>query len=170
MAATAAVHARHRAPRVIRPLVASLALALAALSGGARAGERPASVDAIVFVNPLTVGLALSAREARLGQLVRARATARNVGPEAVANATMTIRSDPAGVRVVGSASRVIPEIGAGDAEKSTWQLCGTQPGSYVLLARASYVNAESDVVTSESAASVLTISVGEGDKCPGPR
>ncbi len=152
--------------------MASLALALAVLSGGASAGEghAEATVNARVFVNPLNIELTLSASEARVGQLVRARATASNLGPEPIVGAAMTIRSDPEGVRIAGSATRVVAEVGAGDGQMLTWQLCGTRPGSYVLLARASYVNAAGDLVTSESSASVLTISSGDAGKCPGSR
>jgi len=141
----------------VRRLAAvALVLALPALAGSAGAGTL--GVGASVDVVPLTVSLALSTHRAKVGESVRAQATATNLEPDPLADVSLTLRSDPSGLSLGGPATQRVSAIAAGGSASATWTVCGVEPGSYVVLVRGTFTSATGRLVASESSGELLEI------------
>ena len=138
-------------------LVAAVLLALGVVAGAHAAGS--GSITGSVFVNPLTVSLAVSPGSSAVGGSVSATATVRNSGP-APLSATVTLTAD-VNLAVAGGATRTIGTLPANGTAQVSWSLCALAPGGYVVLA-----NATSGPYRTDSPAQVLNVSAGSG-QCP---
>jgi hypothetical protein len=139
-------------------LAVAAAIACTSRSEGAGFG----TVGASVTVSPLLVTLSLSTADGLVGEPILARASVTNAGLAALANAALTLRADPTGLRVGGSNPRPLGELESGRTRSVSWQLCGLQPGSYVVLARATASGFGAD-----SRAATLRLAPAERARCP---
>jgi alpha-galactosidase-like protein len=148
--------------------LAAVALALALPATTASAGAGVAGVGARVGVVPLGVSLALSTHRAKVGDGVRAQATASNLGPDPLADVALTLRGDPSGLALSGAATQVVPALAPGGSASVTWTVCGVEPGSYVLLVRGTFARPTGEVVAAESSAELLEVLTSQRTTCRG--
>jgi hypothetical protein len=145
-----------------RSAAGALAVAAAIACTSRSEGAGFATVGASVTVIPLLVTLSLSTAEGLIGEPILARASVTNAGPAALANAALTLRADPTGLRVGGSNPRPLGVLGSAQTSTVSWQLCGLQPGSYVVLARATASGFGAD-----SPAAMLRLASADRPRCP---
>lgn len=145
---------------------AALLLAIALVTGGARAGDQ-GTVAGWVYVNPLELELSFSAGQVKAGQAARARSMVTNRGSADLANVVVTLRVDPTGLTIAGSTRRTIALLEGGATAEVTWRICGTQPGSYVLLTHGEFTRPTGQLVATDSAAYLLQVLPNPRAKCP---
>ncbi|MBI2780295.1 MAG: hypothetical protein HYX55_00675 [Chloroflexi bacterium] len=129
---------RRRRLAIPGPLVVLTALLLATATAGSVNAES-ASITASVQVASVVVSVSLtvSSGSIRIGDTAKAVATVANVGTARATKVLVSLRVDAAGLRVKGSDPVTITRLQPGRSKSVTWSVCGLQPGTYVLLARA---------------------------------
>jgi hypothetical protein len=135
-------------------------IVLVLLTAPAALASDEASLAGRVQVSPIVVSLGLSATTALTGQTVKAQATASNVGAATIRPIVIELRVDPAGVQA-SKGPLQISQLKAGKSSTVSWSVCGQVPGSYVVLARATF-----DGVSIDSGAVLLTVAAGGRKAC----
>ena len=130
-------------------------------AGPATVAGEEAAVTGTVRISPLVITLELEAATVGVGTPVKARATVGNVGIVAVRRVDVALRLDPVGLVLRGPTTRHLQQVREGRSATVPWAMCGSVPGTYVVLAQAS-----ADGVTVESAARLLTIAPGNRRSC----
>jgi hypothetical protein len=134
----------------------AVAMLLLALAGGAQAGTG-GSISGRIVANPLDVRLTLATSQTQVGTRFAAGATVRNIGARSLANVTLALRADPA-VVVTPSAPWALGTLAGGATTAGAWILCGSSPGNYVIVARAT-----GGGFTGDSSARVVSVAAGRG-------
>jgi hypothetical protein len=140
-------------------LALSIALALIAVSGSS-GGEVP-HVTARVTTNQLVATLTVDPASTEQGRTVKARATVTNTGAHALTAVSATLRLDSTGLIPASTPTVTLGTLAPQGSATVTWQICGGQPGLYVLLAQARATRADGYELVTESEAKVLTVSPG---------
>jgi hypothetical protein len=123
-------------------------LAILALCGGLAVGNSVGVAHAKaanpitgqVLVNPLTAIVSVSAVRVEQGQTFQALGLVGNEGDGALSDLGLELRGD--GQLVIDAATRSLPTLAGRSAHQETWSVCGTQPGSYLLLVAADAIGA----------------------------
>jgi uncharacterized membrane protein len=147
--------------RVLARVLLAMSIVVAASAPLETRADEATSVIGTVVVSPLQIALELSASEAALGSNVRARATVSNLGPAPISQLSVTLRVDTAGLQVKGDPTQVISRLRPGQSGTVAWTVCGTQVGTYVLMASAS-----SGGVTLDSDAHLLVVFQSRKSRC----
>jgi hypothetical protein len=135
-----------------------LALTLLAMSGlvirafGAGSG----GVGAKVYVDPLSASINVIRMSLKTGQNGKVSASVTNRGSAPVGSVQLSIVA-PAGLTVTPGAL-VLATLAGGATRSSSWTVCGSQAGSFVILARASAVDAAGRSLLAESRGAVITV------------
>jgi hypothetical protein len=140
-------------------LALSIVFALVAASGSS--GREVPDITARVTTNQLAVSLAVEPASTDQGKTVRGRATVTNAGAHALTAVSATLRFDPTGLVLTGAPTVTVGTLAAQTSNTVTWQICGGQPGLYVLLAQARATRADGYELVTESEATVLTVNPG---------
>jgi hypothetical protein len=134
----------------------AIVVAVAMLASVARAAGT-ANVSLSVIPNPLAVSLALDLPEAGVGEPRVATATVQNLGAAGLSGVTLSLRVDPIGVALRGGPSAPL-FISGHSSVTATWNICGSSPGSYLLIASATV-----GAFRAESAAQLFQVNSGGG-------
>jgi hypothetical protein len=110
-------------------LCAAVAFGNGLAVGQVKAGERIAGQ---VRVNPLTATLSLSTLRIEQGRSFQALGAVSNEGTAALSDVGLELHAD--GQLVITAAARTVPVLAEQSAHEEAWVVCGTQPGSYLLL------------------------------------
>jgi hypothetical protein len=139
-----------------RLVALALAVGLVLAPGGKHVSAAGGSVAATVQVAAVTVDLALSTSDTRVGEMLQARAIVTNAGSGVVGPISVELRVDHEGIALRGAPARALAQVKPGKNGVVLWAICGRVPGSYLLLVRATV-----DGTAIDSPARLLTITDG---------
>lgn len=159
-----------------RALLAGLAMAAAILSTPAAAqdstgdGAVTARVRVGAASNPLRAELTLSRSQVKAGDRFRAHAVVHNDGSELLHDGQVTLHASEAHVHVGGVTTVEVGTIRPGKRSMASWQLCSTDPGTYLVQLSA---RARVGVVGLESFSQAVEVTVTSAPgrrpaTCPG--
>lgn len=148
----------------MRRTILIAALLLAAAGGDTRAAD----VRGTVLAAPLAVDLQLVTADVRLGERFQVAASVRNLAAVAIAGVSLSLRSDPTGVVVLGPVQRAVGKLSAGEIGRRHWVMCAAAPGNHVVLALAEWKTAAGTTMRSESVATLVRVRAQGRSNCPG--
>jgi hypothetical protein len=134
-----------------------LALVCTLPTGPAIATTSPSHVAVTVVPEPLTVSLALSARQVRAGATVMAFESVRNSGQSRVGSVKYRLLVASLGLRVSGPFGARTAIAGGGQTV-GLFSICTLASGSYVVEASATGVGPDGTEFTATSSAILLTV------------
>jgi hypothetical protein len=134
-------------------LSGAVAVGNGADAAGVKAGE---PISGQVIVNPLTATLSLSTLTVEQGLSFQAFGAVRNEGTTAVADIGLELRAD--GQLEIEAPTRSVPTLGGRTVHQETWDLCGAQPGSYLLLLAADASSSAGQAFSVESQAVLVEV------------
>ena len=120
--------------RAVPVLLAALVVAVLTLPAGADSGTVTAHVT--VGTSPGALDVELSVRPTRAGQATRATAVISNHGDQPINDMTVTLHVSEANLQVRG-ATVTVDTLRPRKHTRINWELCSTQPGTYLIVARA---------------------------------
>lgn len=144
-------------------LCATLSFGMGASAVGGVRGA--GSIAGNVIVNPLSASVSPSATQVDQGQTFQAAGLVTNNGAGQVLHLALELRAD--GQLVVDGPVRSLPELAGGGAHQETWSVCGSEPGSYLLLLAAEATGTGGIAFAIESPA-VLVVVQPSGRSCGG--
>lgn len=135
-----------------------LCLGLALFAASASLGGGP-DVTAQVTANQLLISLSLDPGSGEDDTTVSARADVTNAGSQAMSGVSATLRFDSSGLVLPDAVTFAVGKLAPQESATITWQICGHEPGLYVLLAQAQGSRTDGYELVIESEATVLTVS-----------
>ena len=114
-------------------------------------------VAGTVAISPIVLDLMVPT-ETRVGDEMKLRAAIRNVDDVDVLHVVVVLRVSSAGLGVRGGLTRIIQRVRPDRTGAAVWQVCATEPGTYVLLASATVGD-----VTTDSPARLLVVTPNSG-------
>lgn len=146
----------------------SVLLVLAALPSMSAHADDRGSVTGRVTASPLEAVLVLDPALARTGDRVAAVVEVRQSSSHTLHDVEVTVHA-PDELRALPGRRRSRPSLEPDGSLQARWLLCGSAPGTYVVLARVSAVTAANVEVSTETSAHVLTLAprAQPGPRCP---
>ena len=144
-----------------RPRGAALVLCvgLALFAASASLGGEGPDVTARVTANQLLISLTLDPVSGEEDTTASARADVTNAGTQAMSGVSATLRFDSSGLVLPDAVTFAVGKLAPQQSATITWQICGHEPGLYVLLAQAQGSRTDGYELVIESEATLLTVS-----------
>lgn len=108
-----------------------------------------------ILVSPLTVSVSLSGVSVEQGQSFQAVGSVHNEGSTTLSEVRVELRGAPQ--LAIDAAQRSVPTLTGRSFHTERWEVCATQPGSYLLLAAAD-VSSGGHVFSAESQAVLVEV------------
>jgi hypothetical protein len=135
--------------------------------GEPAAAQDSGSIDATVFVDPLSAKIRIQPDEIQQGNNATVRLTVSNAGLAPLASVTATLLIDPVGVRVEGQPTIVLARLRAASSASHEWRVCGASPGNYLAMVVVSSGDAEGHLFRAETSALLLQVDPRKGRAKP---
>lgn len=150
-----------------RTFVLLVALAIAGASTSPVEANTSGKVETSVVGNPLIVELNVQPSSFGAGRFTTARARVFNLGTTDLVNTTVRLRVDESGLEPINGAEFAVGVLPGGHSRVVRWRLCGSSPGSYIVLAQA---RGDSTVLetsySAESDGRIVIVAPGRAQAC----